>query len=557
MSPHHVCRRSIVGIALLSLVAFISCKSTTTPEDPTISISIAPAAASVEQGSSTDVAVTVTGAGGFSGTATVTVTGAPTGVTGTVGNVQSSGGNTTATVTISVGAGAAAGNYSLTIGATGSGVSAVTSTFTLTVTAAPSYVLSATPSQLIIEQDAQGTTDIALARTNFTADVTLSVEGAPSGMTTSFDLNPVSGNAAVLTIGPDGTVATGTYDLTIRGTATGLADRTATVEVMVTAPAAPDYLLGVSPAALTIKQGSSEDATITLTRSNFSGAVTLADEGVPANVTVSFSDNPVAGTTSEMTVTVGATVATGAYSFTLRGTATGLPDKTVTIDLTVEDASSYAIGLAPSPISVDQGASGTVDVTLSRVNFAEAVTLSLEGAPAGVTSAFSVNPVTGDASVLTITVGAAVATGDYALTVRGVSASLSDVTESLTLTVTPAVGFGLDAIAPLTVQQGASGVRTVTITRTGGFAGDVTVTVTDLPAGITATVDPVTTGGTSVDVTIDVAGGVAVGNYTGTVRGNATGQPESTQTLDISVTTAAGQEVFLDFSVCVAEERPV
>ncbi len=560
MSSRHVRSRFTVAIALVSLTALLSCGGESTPtetENPTISISINPAAASVEQGSSTDVAVTVTGAGGFSGTATVSVDGVPTGVTGTVGNVQSSGGNTTATATIAVGSGVAAGNYDLTIRATGSGVSAVTSAFTLTVTAAPAYDLSATPSQLIIEQDVQGTTNIALARTNFTGDVTLSVEGAPSGMTTSFDLNPVSGNAAVLTIAPDGTVATGTYTLTIRGTATGLADRTATIDVMVTAPAAPDYLLGVSPAALTINPGSSEDAAITLTRSNFVEAVTLAAEGVPANVTVTFSENPVNDNDSEMTVAVGAAVPTGAYSFTLRSTATGLLDKTVTIDLTVEDASSYTLGLAPSPISVEQGASGTVDVTLTRLNFAEVVTLSIEGAPTGVTSQFSVNPVPGNASVLTITVGAAVTPGDYSLTVRGTSASLSDVTESLTLTVTEAVGFSLDAIAAITVQQGGSGVRAATITRTGGFAGDVTVTVTDLTAGITATVNPVTTAGSSVDVTIDVAGNVAVGNYTATVRGNATGQPESTQTLDISVTTSGGQQISLDFGVCVAEERPV
>ncbi len=559
MSSRHVRSRSTVAIALLSLTALLSCGGESTPtetENPTISISINPAAASVEQGSSTDVAVTVTGAGGFSGSATVTVDGVPTGVTGTVGNVQSSGGNTTATATIAVGAGVAAGNYTLTVRATGSGVSAVTASFTLTVTAAPAYGLSASPSQLIIEQDAQGTTNIALARTNFTGNVTLSVEGAPSGMTTSFDLNPVSGNAAVLTLAPDGTVAIATYTLTIRGTATGLADRTVTVDVMVTAPAAPDYLIGVNPAALTINQGDNEDAAITLTRSNFTDAVTLSAEGVPANVTVSFSENPVNDNDSEMTVAVGAGVPTGAYSFTLRSTATGLPDKTVTIDLTVEDASSYTLGLAPSTISVDQGASETVDVTITRLNFAEAVTLSVEGAPAEVTSQFSVNPVPGTASVLTIDVGAAVAPGVYGLTVRGTSASLS-VTESLTLTVTEAVGFSLDAIAGLTVQQGASGVRAATITRTGGFAGDVTVTVTDLTAGITATVNPVTTAGNSVDVTINVAGSVAVGNYTATVRGNATGQPESTQTLDISVTTAAGQQVSLDFSVCVADERPV
>ena len=229
--------RVSLGVALLSVLGLAACGGPSEPEDnPTISITISPTSASVEQGGSTDVAVTVTGAGGFTGTATVAVEGLPSGVTGTVGNVGGSGGTTTATVTISVGAAVAAGNHSITFRGSGSGVSAVTATFTLTVTAAPAYELSATPDQLIIEQDAQGTTDIAIARTNFIGDVTLAVEGAPNGMTSSFDANPVAGNAAVLTIAPDATVATDTYTLTIRGTATGLTDRTITISVMVTEP---------------------------------------------------------------------------------------------------------------------------------------------------------------------------------------------------------------------------------------------------------------------------------------------------------------------------------
>lgn len=546
-------------LVLVALLAFgVGCPGDDLVDvDPSISISISPAAASVEQGSSTNVAVTVTGAAGFTGTATIAVQGVPTGVTGSVSNVQSSGGTTTATVTVDVGASVAPGSYDITVQASGSGVTAVTATFTLTVTAAPSYELSATPGQLTIEQDAEGTTSIGIARTNFTGTVGLAVEGAPSGMTTSFDTNPVTGDAATLTVSPSASVAAGAYTLTVRGTATGLADRTATVEVVVTEAAGPDYVLAVTPSALSINQGRSEDADVTITRSGFGETVTLSAEGVPQDVTVDFSPNPVSGATSNMTVAVAATAVVGSYTLTVRGTATGLEDKTVTVELTVEEAAEYSLTLSPISLSVEQGSSGTVDVTLARTNFTEEVTLSLENAPPGVTGAFSPNPTTGDASVLTIEVAASATPDQYALTVRGTSASLSDETASLTLTVTEAPGFSLDAIAPISVQQGASGDRTVTFTRSGGFTGDVTVTVTDLPAGITATVDPVTTAGSSVVVTVTVAGTVTVGNYTATVRGNATGLPESTRPLEISVTTASGQQVSLDFSTCVIDQRPV
>lgn len=551
-------RRSLACVTV-SLVA-VGCGGKSTPtqsETPSIKVSISPTSASVEQGASTDLDVTVTGSGGFSGAATISLQSAPGGVTGTVSDRQTTGGNTTATLTIDVAATVSPDSYDLIVRATGSGVSASEATFALTVTAAPSYDLSVTPDQLMIEQGDEGTTDVAISRTNFTGGVTLAVEDAPAGMTASFDANPVSGTAAVLTLAVEATVATGTYTLTIRGTTGDLADRTVTMDVMVTSPATPDYMLGVTPSTLTIEQGSSQDADVAITRSNFTESVTLAAEGVPTAVAVAFSDNPVSGTTSTMTVTVAPGVAAGSYSFTLRGTATGLADKTVTVNLMVEEASSYALTLSPTSTTIDQAASGTVDVTLTRTNFTEEVDLSLENAPAGVTGTFSLDPVSGDASVLTIDVGASVPANDYMLTVRGTTASLSDQTATLTLTVAAAQGFSLESVAPISVEQGSSGVRTVTITRSGGFTGDVTVTVTDLPAGITASVDPVTTSGTSVDVTINVAGTVTVGNYTGTVRGNATGFPEDTQTLEISVLTAAGQQVSLDFSVCTADQRPI
>lgn len=561
--PSFARRRPVFALAVLCLLAFTAgCGSNSSPtapqkQNPTISLSIDTTSASVEQGSSTDVHATVTDGGGFSGSVSLTVKGAPSGVTGKVGDVKSSGGTTTATVTISVGATVAPGSYDLTVRATGSGVAASEAAFSLTVTEASGFELSATTQQLVIEQGSQSTTEIDIARTNFSGDVNLAVEGAPGGLTASFDTNPVSGNSATLTIAVDDTVTPDTYTLTIRGTATGLPDRTVDIDVMVTAPGASDYMLGVAPSPLTVDQGGSGDATVTVTRSNFADPVALSAEGVPTGVGVTFADNPVSGNTTTMTVTVDGTVATGDYTFTLRGKATGLADKTLTVDLTVESAPAYTMALSPTTITIDQSASGTVEVTLSRTNFTGAVDLSVENLPTGVTGSFDNDPLSGNAAVLTLDVGGSVTPGDYTLTVRGTAAGLADRTATLTLAVAEAPGFSLDAVAALSVQQGSSGARTVTITRTGGFTGDVTVTVTGMPSGVTASVDPTTTSGTSVDVTIDVGSGVGVGDYTLTLHGNATGQPESTQDLALSVTPApSGEAVSLDFSTCAAIDRP-
>src|SRR5438445_13866457 len=72
-------------------------------------------------------------------------------------------------------------------------------------------------------------------------------------------------------------------------------------------------------------------------------------------------------------------------------------------------AADYTLSLAPAALTLVQGANGTATVTITRTNFAGAVTLSLGGAPAGVTGAFNPAAPTGTTSALTVSVGAAVA----------------------------------------------------------------------------------------------------------------------------------------------------
>src|SRR5215831_14697984 len=66
-----------------------------------ITIALSKSSSSIVQGGNDQVTATVTRTN-FSGTVNVTVEGAPTGVTGTVSNVSTSGNTTTGTVTIAV-----------------------------------------------------------------------------------------------------------------------------------------------------------------------------------------------------------------------------------------------------------------------------------------------------------------------------------------------------------------------------------------------------------------------------------------------------------------------
>src|SRR5205809_98841 len=268
-----------------------------------------------------------------------------------------------------------------------------------------------------------------------------------------------------------------------------------------TGPAA-DYTLSLAPAALTIVQGATGNTTVTITRTNFSSAVTLSLGSAPTGVTGSFDPAAPTGTSSTLTVSVGAAVAPGVYNLTVDGTGTP-GNRSTPLTLTVSAAPDYGLSLAPTALTIAQGATGTTTVTITRTNFTGAVTLSLGSAPTGVTGAFDPAAPTGTSSALTVSVGAAVAPGVYNLTVAG-SASPGNRSTPLTLTVSATPDYALSlAPAALTIVQGATGTTTVTITRT-NFTGAVTLSLGSAPTGVTGAFDPAAPTGTSSTLTVSV-----------------------------------------------------
>src|SRR5205807_350939 len=357
---------------------------------------------------------------------------------------------------------------------------------------AADYSLSLAPAALTIAQGATGTTTVTITRTNFTGAVTLSLGGAPTGLTGAFDPAAPTGNTSTLTVSVGAAVAPGVYNLTVDGT--GAPGNRSTPFPLTVLPA-PDYSLSLAPAALTIAPGATGTTTVTIARTNFTGAVTLSLGNAPAGVTGSFNPAAPTGTSSTLTVSVGAAVAPAEDSRAVDGTGTP-GNRSPPLTLTVSAAPDYTLSLSPAALTIGQGATGTSAVTITRTNFTGPVTLSLGTAPAGVTGSFSPAAPTGTSSTLTVSVGAAVAPGIYNLTVDG-TGSPGNRSTPLTLTVSAAPEYTLSlSPAALTIGQGATGNSTVTITRT-NFAGAVTLSLGGAPTGVTGSFNPAAPTGTS------------------------------------------------------------
>lgn len=340
-----------------------------------IQITVAPAAVTIAQGTAGSVTLTLTRAGGFTGDVTLAAEGLPTGV-GFASVPPTLGSTTTsATVTFTAAATAAIGTASATIRATGTGVTAATATVAVTITAAPNFTLTLNPTTLPLQAGTTGAVAVTITRTNFTAAVAVTVESPVAGITGVSNPTSVADGNAVVTITVGAAVPVGTYTLTVKGTAAPVGDRTATLAVTVTAPPPlPNFTLAVTPAALSLDQGTSGTVTVAIARTNFTGAVTLSLDAPPTGIGGTFNPNGTMGNTSALTLTIAPTVAVGTHTLTIRGTDGGLLVRTVTLALTVTAVSGSLVEFqfcssSENPVFLayqdGAGAWATVSATLS------------------------------------------------------------------------------------------------------------------------------------------------------------------------------------------------
>ena len=196
-------------------------------------------------------------------------------------------------------------------------------------------------------------------------------------------------------------------------------------------------------------------------------------------------------------------------------------------------AGDFSISASPPSLTLNSGQSQTVTVSVGEVNtFTSSVSIAVSGLPTGVTAVpatFSLTP--GGQEQITLTAAASVAAGTATVTFQGTSGSLSHSSQvSLSVVVLPP-NFSISATpSSLSVDTGGSQNVTVSVTGSGGFASNVSIAVSGLPAGVTAS--PATfslTPGGQQQVALSVAASATAGAATISFQGTSGSLSQSAQ----------------------------
>jgi len=363
----------------------------------------------------------------------------------------------------------------------------------------------------------------------FNGTVHFVVSGLPSGVTASF--SPVSSTTGTtLTLTTSSAAVIGEYVATITGSS-GAATATVSLNLTVAQPsfALTDY------GSFQIYQGTSTSAgwIEVSPQFGFTGSVELTASGLPSGVTASFSSNP-ATSNSHLTLTASDSAKPGQYNFKIIGTS-GSQSASLAIPLTVS-VPTFTL-FSTGSVNLGQGTSATTYIYVNNGSgFTGSVKLGISGLPSGVTASFSSDPAT-YSNTLTLTASSTATLGQYNVTVTGTSG-----TQSVSTTVSVAVyvpTFTLSSWNSVDMVQGASTTASITVNPEYGFAGEVQLSISGLPSGVTASLspNPVTNSST---LTLTASSTATLGQYNAIITGTSGTQSASTVlALEVDAATVA------------------
>ena len=209
--------------------------------------------------------------------------------------------------------------------------------------------------------------------------------------------------------------------------------------------------------------------------------------------------------------------------------------------------SDFTLSASPTTLTVPQGASDVTTITTAVLNgFNAAVDLTASGLPTGASATFSPTPIAapgGGSSTLTLFAGELTPAGTYPVTVTGTGGGVTH-TATVSFTVTAVPNFTISSPGTVTVAQAHSGTAVISTMVSAGFNAEVDLSVSGLPAGVTATFTQNSfdaPGSGNSTLTLSDSGDTPMGTYSITVTGTGGGK---THTATISFTITPPGSIF-------------
>jgi uncharacterized membrane protein len=212
------------------------------------SLSASPTSLSVTQGSSGSTNVSTALIGSFNSAVSLSVSGLPTGVTASFSPSSiAAPGNGSSTLTFTAASTAATGTSNVTVTATGGGVThTATVSLTINTAAAPDFAVTASPTSVLVNHGGSSSTSVSTSVSGgFNSAVALSVSGLPTGVTAAFSPTSIAApgsGSSTLTFSADSTAIVGTSTITVTASGGGV---THSVNVSLTVPAT--NVFGITP----------------------------------------------------------------------------------------------------------------------------------------------------------------------------------------------------------------------------------------------------------------------------------------------------------------------
>lgn len=398
---------------------------------------------------------------------------------------------------------------------TGSTVQSNTITLKVVVQKAGTFDIVLNPSSLTLAAGGNKKNIVLsiVGKEGFTGTVTITV-AKPAGFTVQIADNTVNaGSSTNVKISASTSVHPGTYNIVFKGTY-GAIEVQKTLTVTVTS----SFDLVFNPSSITVSKGGSKEIELNVVgKGGFTGSIKLSVVNKPTGFTIQiFKTNVNAGSKTNIRVSVADNVEPGTYNVIFKGKS-GAVEVQKTLKVTVVKVPfNYKLKISPNSLTLKKGESGTVSVNIQLLTGnAENIQLSVEGLPSDVSYSFDKNPASpGDTVTLTINAGST--TGKYTVVIKGVSAD-SNIEKSAVISIEiteTAMEYSV-TVTPTTLEinQGESGSVQVQVQYLGGEKKQVTLIVSGVPSGASASFNPstLTPPGAS---TLTINAGSAKGTFT-------------------------------------------